>query len=209
MKCFLVYYFAPIYRCRSSQEERGLAMLSISPKNSSYIPPNRQVYKFSSFFFVSSKVRVIVIGAQLTRLVLLPRSYLAPMSFVKMLRVNNGAIVMKSCAILILFQLTFTFQMTGLKFPVWTNNKIFPGNQHGYWAHTKRSLLLFQLFCSLSSRFQLLDRMCMTLGGRVSEQIFFDRITTGAQDDLSKVTKSAYAQVNNSSHDFFIELVKV
>lgn len=36
----------------------------------------------------------------------------------------------------------------------------------------------------------------MTLGGRVSEQIFFDRITTGAQDDLSKVTKSAYAQVN-------------
>ena len=37
--------------------------------------------------------------------------------------------------------------------------------------------------------------MCMTLGGRVSEQIFFDRITTGAQDDLSKVTKNAYAQV--------------
>lgn len=51
--------------------------------------------------------------------------------------------------------------------------------------------------------------MCMTLGGRVSEQIFFDRITTGAQDDLSKVTKSAYAQVNNSSYDSFIELVKV
>ena len=36
----------------------------------------------------------------------------------------------------------------------------------------------------------------MTLGGRVSEQIFFGRITTGAQDDLSKVTKSAYAQVH-------------
>ena len=36
----------------------------------------------------------------------------------------------------------------------------------------------------------------MTLGGRVSEQIFFDRITTGAQDDLSKVTKNAYAQVS-------------
>lgn len=44
--------------------------------------------------------------------------------------------------------------------------------------------------------------MCMTLGGRVSEQIFFDRITTGAQDDLSKVTKNAYAQVNNSWHHF-------
>ena len=42
---------------------------------------------------------------------------------------------------------------------------------------------------------QLFDRMCMTLGGRVSEQIFFERITTGAQDDLKKVTQSAYAQV--------------
>lgn len=42
---------------------------------------------------------------------------------------------------------------------------------------------------------QLFDRMCMTLGGRVSEQIFFGRITTGAQDDLKKVTQSAYAQV--------------
>ena len=35
----------------------------------------------------------------------------------------------------------------------------------------------------------------MTLGGRVSEEIFFGRITTGAQDDLQKVTQSAYAQV--------------
>jgi len=47
----------------------------------------------------------------------------------------------------------------------------------------------------LYSTEQLFDRMCMTLGGRVSEQLFFSRITTGAQDDLSKVTKSAYAQV--------------
>ncbi|CAG0880975.1 unnamed protein product [Darwinula stevensoni] len=42
---------------------------------------------------------------------------------------------------------------------------------------------------------QLFDRMCMMLGGRVSEKIFFNRITTGAQDDLKKVTQSAYAQV--------------
>lgn len=35
----------------------------------------------------------------------------------------------------------------------------------------------------------------MTLGGRVSEEIFFKRITTGAQDDLKKVTESAYAQI--------------
>ncbi|KAG2229805.1 hypothetical protein INT48_005467 [Thamnidium elegans] len=47
----------------------------------------------------------------------------------------------------------------------------------------------------LYSKKQLLDRMCMTLGGRVSEQIFFESITTGAQDDLQKVTKIAYAQV--------------
>ncbi len=42
---------------------------------------------------------------------------------------------------------------------------------------------------------QLFDRMCMMLGGRVAEQVFFRRITTGAQDDLRKVTQSAYAQV--------------
>lgn len=42
---------------------------------------------------------------------------------------------------------------------------------------------------------QLFDRMCMTLGGRVSEEIFFRRITTGAQDDLKKITDSAYAQI--------------
>ncbi|KAI8384570.1 peptidase family M41-domain-containing protein [Radiomyces spectabilis] len=48
----------------------------------------------------------------------------------------------------------------------------------------------------LYSTKQLMDRMCMTLGGRVSEQIFFDTITTGAQDDLQKVTKIAYAQVS-------------
>merc|ERR1719184_536537 len=35
----------------------------------------------------------------------------------------------------------------------------------------------------------------MTLGGRAAEKIFFDRITTGAQDDLQKVTKSAYSQI--------------
>ncbi|XP_013790996.1 AFG3-like protein 2 [Limulus polyphemus] len=47
----------------------------------------------------------------------------------------------------------------------------------------------------LYSTEQLFDRMCMTLGGRVSETLFFGRITTGAQDDLKKVTQSAYAQV--------------
>ncbi|WFD33155.1 Mitochondrial inner membrane m-AAA protease component [Malassezia sp. CBS 17886] len=44
----------------------------------------------------------------------------------------------------------------------------------------------------LFSTEQLLDRMCMTLGGRVAEEIFFGRITTGAQDDLSKITRMAF-----------------
>ena len=35
----------------------------------------------------------------------------------------------------------------------------------------------------------------MMLGGRASEELFFDRITTGAQDDLKKVTSVAYEQV--------------
>uniref|UniRef100_A0A673X8D4 AFG3-like AAA ATPase 1 n=1 Tax=Salmo trutta TaxID=8032 RepID=A0A673X8D4_SALTR len=47
----------------------------------------------------------------------------------------------------------------------------------------------------LYTREQLFDRMCMMLGGRVAEQVFFEKITTGAQDDLKKVTQSAYAQV--------------
>lgn len=47
----------------------------------------------------------------------------------------------------------------------------------------------------LLSKEQLFDRMCMTLGGRVAEEIFFKKITTGAQDDLKKITDSAYAQI--------------
>ena len=39
--------------------------------------------------------------------------------------------------------------------------------------------------------------MCMGLGGRVAEEIFFNRITTGAQDDLQKLTQLAYAQVRS------------
>ncbi|ORX69037.1 ATP-dependent metallopeptidase Hfl [Linderina pennispora] len=47
----------------------------------------------------------------------------------------------------------------------------------------------------LFSTEQLHDRMCMTLGGRASEELFFKVITTGASDDLQKVTKMAYAQI--------------
>lgn len=44
---------------------------------------------------------------------------------------------------------------------------------------------------------QLMDRMVMTLGGRVSEEIFFKKITTGAQDDLQKVTRMATEVITN------------
>ncbi|XP_041123710.1 paraplegin-like [Polyodon spathula] len=42
---------------------------------------------------------------------------------------------------------------------------------------------------------QLFERMCMALGGRVSEAITFNKVTTGAQDDLRKVTRVAYSMV--------------
>lgn len=48
----------------------------------------------------------------------------------------------------------------------------------------------------LYTKEQIFDRMCMALGGRVAEEIFFKRITTGAQDDLKKITQMAYSQVN-------------
>ena len=50
----------------------------------------------------------------------------------------------------------------------------------------------------LYSRSQLLDRICMTLAGRASEEIFFgdSAITTGARDDLQKVTKIVYSQIS-------------
>jgi len=41
----------------------------------------------------------------------------------------------------------------------------------------------------------LFDRICTTLGGRIAEKIFFDKISTGAQDDLEKVTQIAFSQV--------------
>lgn len=42
---------------------------------------------------------------------------------------------------------------------------------------------------------QLKDQICMTLGGRASEDIFFGKISTGAQNDLQQITRTAYAMV--------------
>src|SRR6187397_1754915 len=43
---------------------------------------------------------------------------------------------------------------------------------------------------------QLLDRMCMALGGRAAESVIFNKISTGAQSDLDHVTKMAYSMVS-------------
>jgi len=42
---------------------------------------------------------------------------------------------------------------------------------------------------------QLIDQICMTLGGRASEEIFFGKISTGASNDLQQITKIAYSMV--------------
>lgn len=47
----------------------------------------------------------------------------------------------------------------------------------------------------ITTREQLLDEMCATLGGRAAEELFSGRISTGASNDLERVTKQAYAMV--------------
>lgn len=43
---------------------------------------------------------------------------------------------------------------------------------------------------------QLLDRICMTFGGRAAEKLIFSKISTGAQNDLDQVTKMAYSMIS-------------
>jgi AFG3 family protein len=50
---------------------------------------------------------------------------------------------------------------------------------------------------SLYNKEELLDKICAILGGRVAEEMFFGKVTTGAQDDLSKATQIAQALVTN------------
>lgn len=47
----------------------------------------------------------------------------------------------------------------------------------------------------ITTREQLLDEMCATLGGRAAEEVFLGKISTGASNDLERVTKQAYAMV--------------
>lgn len=47
----------------------------------------------------------------------------------------------------------------------------------------------------ITTREQLLDEMCATLGGRAAEELFLKKVSTGASNDLERVTKQAYAMV--------------
>ncbi|MDX9883309.1 MAG: ATP-dependent zinc metalloprotease FtsH [Prolixibacteraceae bacterium] len=49
---------------------------------------------------------------------------------------------------------------------------------------------------SITTKAQLLDEMCSALGGRAAEQLEFGDLSSGAQNDLEKVTKQAYAMVS-------------
>ena len=42
---------------------------------------------------------------------------------------------------------------------------------------------------------QIMDIVCMALAGRASEEIFFGRVTTGASDDLKRVTELVYSTI--------------
>jgi cell division protease FtsH len=58
----------------------------------------------------------------------------------------------------------------------------------GYAQYTPKEQYLYTIE-------QLTDQMCMTLGGRAAEQIFFSKISTGASNDLQQISKMAYSMV--------------
>ena len=47
----------------------------------------------------------------------------------------------------------------------------------------------------ITTKEQMLDEMCATLGGRAAEDLFLNRISTGAMNDLERVTKQAYGMI--------------
>ena len=47
----------------------------------------------------------------------------------------------------------------------------------------------------ITTKEQMLDEMCATLGGRAAEDLFLGRISTGAMNDLERVTKQAYGMI--------------
>ncbi len=47
----------------------------------------------------------------------------------------------------------------------------------------------------ITTKEQMLDQLCATLGGRAAEEVFLGRISSGAANDLERVTKQAYAMI--------------
>lgn len=47
----------------------------------------------------------------------------------------------------------------------------------------------------ITTKEQMLDEMCATLGGRAAEELFLKQISTGAMNDLERVTKQAYGMI--------------
>lgn len=47
----------------------------------------------------------------------------------------------------------------------------------------------------ITTKEQMLDEMCATLGGRAAEELFIKHISTGAMNDLERVTKQAYGMI--------------
>ncbi|MBZ4657346.1 MAG: metalloprotease FtsH [Methermicoccus sp.] len=47
----------------------------------------------------------------------------------------------------------------------------------------------------ISTKDQMLDEMCALLGGRAAEEVFIGKISSGAMNDLERVTKQAYAMI--------------
>jgi cell division protease FtsH len=58
----------------------------------------------------------------------------------------------------------------------------------GYAQYTPKEQYLYDIE-------QLTDQICMTLGGRAAEEIFFGKISTGASNDLQQISKIAYSMV--------------
>lgn len=57
----------------------------------------------------------------------------------------------------------------------------------------------------LMTREEILDKICVLFGGRISEELFFDTITTGASDDIEKATKLANQYVTVFGMDYSIK----
>lgn len=47
----------------------------------------------------------------------------------------------------------------------------------------------------ITTKEQMLDEMCALLGGRAAEEVFIGQISSGAMNDLERVTKQAYAMI--------------